>query len=485
MSINHVERPGSVPALKGESRQGCGSRKRLPGLSGFVRAEDGGVATTFAIASLGMMALIGGAIDLGRVVSSRDKAQEVMDAAVLAGAQTFQTNGGNAAAATAVAQKYYDQNIKSVVFVNSSTPAIFSFSTTSSTLTGSFTGSVATPFISFCCTSSFPVSARSAATLAVGGNAETNLEISMMLDVSGSMAGQKLLDLKSAANDAIDILVWADQTKYTSKVALVPFSGDVRPAPEMFRVVTDGSTADPLRVNSNGNKYDYYKTECVAERSGNNKYNDAAAGRGSYVLVQRSRSDSCSTPGGGTNRVNEVLALTANKTTLHDRINRLQNGGATAGQVGTAWAYYMLSPNWATTQGWQAAVGADSVPKAYGTDKLSKIAVLMTDGEFNSEHDANGITVGDSGSGNAVNTGRPANNSGSPDQAKAICADMKSKGIEVYTVGFQVSSNQTAISTLSDCATDAAHFYKAENGDQLRQAFRNIALKISDLYVSK
>ena len=52
-------------------------------------------------------------------------------------------------------------------------------------------------------------------------------------------------------------------------------------------------------------------------------------------------------------------------------------GGTTAGQLGTAFAWYMLSPNWADI--WPA----DSKPAAYGTAKLRKIAVLMTDGAYN------------------------------------------------------------------------------------------------------
>ena len=62
---------------------------------------------------------------------------------------------------------------------------------------------------------------------------------------------------------------------------------------------------------------------------------------------------------------------------------------------------------------------------------------------------------------------------------------MKAKGIIVYTVGFDLGGNQTAIDTLSGCATNSSKFYNADNGDQLKQAFRDIALKISQLYLSQ
>ena len=50
----------------------------------------------------------------------------------------------------------------------------------------------------------------------------------MMLDITGSMSGQKLTDLKTSASDLINIVVWKDQSKFTSKVAIVPFSEDMR-----------------------------------------------------------------------------------------------------------------------------------------------------------------------------------------------------------------------------------------------------------------
>ena len=101
---------------------------------------------------------------------------------------------------------------------------------------------------------------------------------------------------------------------------------------------------------------------------------------------------------------------------------------------------------------------------AYGTAKTKKIAVLMTDGEYNIEYQS-------------------LSNGSSTTQARTLCDNMKKAGvaIEIYTVGFQLGGNQTAITTLSQCATDSAHFYNTSTGDELKQAFRDIALKISTL----
>ncbi|MDZ4109546.1 MAG: ubiquitin-activating E1 FCCH domain-containing protein [Brevundimonas sp.] len=65
--------------------------------------------------------------------------------------------------------------------------------------------------------------------LPVGSHSEVdrssrNIEVALVLDVTGSMAGQRIADLKAAAKDLVDIIVQPVQTPYYSKLALVPYS---------------------------------------------------------------------------------------------------------------------------------------------------------------------------------------------------------------------------------------------------------------------
>lgn len=65
--------------------------------------------------------------------------------------------------------------------------------------------------------------------LPVGGHSEVdrssrNIEVALVLDVTGSMAGQRIIDLKAAATELVDIIVQPIQTPYYSKLALVPYS---------------------------------------------------------------------------------------------------------------------------------------------------------------------------------------------------------------------------------------------------------------------
>ena len=59
---------------------------------------------------------------------------------------------------------------------------------------------------------------------------------------------------------------------------------------------------------------------------------------------------------------------------------------------------------------------------------------------------------------------------------------MKAAGITVYTIGFELGGQQTAIDTLQQCASDPTKFFDAGNGEELQQAFRTIAIQLSQLH---
>jgi len=61
---------------------------------------------------------------------------------------------------------------------------------------------------------------------------------------------------------------------------------------------------------------------------------------------------------------------------------------------------------------------------------------------------------------------------------------MKNKDIVVYTIGFELDT-ASAIDILEQSATDPSHHFLAENGDELRQAFPEIAFRIAQLRLSK
>jgi Flp pilus assembly protein TadG len=450
------------------------------------RDESGAVAILFALLTLIIFALVGGAIDYGRAVHARYQIQEAVDSAVLAAARVWQTENDIVLAEKKGLEHYKNNKPEQI----DSSVSKFTPDFTKNTISMTAVGDVSTPFLSTIRIPKYTVSAHSEATLKVGGNGERNLEVAMMLDVTGSMDGQKIEDLKAAAKDLIDIVVWDDQSEYTSRVALVPFSvavnvGDPATANEVrgnlktATCLTSGSPCTSYlgglletltgwiwgrpgtwyrftEANSGacspGTTCTYKVSDrCVTERTGLYAYTDDAPNTsakkvGPAYLGNSNSVANCQgmTVSASDMEVNSIQPLSDNKVMLKRRIDKLATGGNTAGHLGTAWAWYMLSPNWAYL--WPSP----NRPEPYGGEKLDKIAILMTDGEYNAMY-CNGAASRDS-SGGKINCN--ATNGSSTNQARLLCTAMKVKGIIVYTVGFQLGgSGSTAYQTLQQCAS--------------------------------
>ncbi|MDZ4778597.1 MAG: ubiquitin-activating E1 FCCH domain-containing protein [Alphaproteobacteria bacterium] len=176
-----------------------------------------------------------------------------------------------------------------------------------------------------------------------------------------------------------------------------------------------------------------------------------------------------------------VTPMTDDKAALRSQINAYTVTGSTSGQIGIAWGWYMLSPSFGNL--WPA----DSRPKPYGSANLKKIAVLMTDGEFNTPY-CNGVIAANAGSGSgsaADHINCNATNGNPFDQARSLCTAMKNAGVTVYTVGFGLSNGSQASDVMEECASGSENAFNAQNGTELRAAFRSIATAISLLRLSK
>lgn len=230
--------------------------------------------------------------------------------------------------------------------------------------------------------------------------------------------------------------------------------------------------ASSARVTFNG-------TSCVSERVGDEAYTDAGpgiAGVGRLYQPPSSPNNPCASA--------QIMPLTSDKVQLKQRIDGLTDSSSTAGQIGLAWGWYMVSPEWGS---FVNAVSADSVPAPYNKPQTLKVVILMTDGAFNSPY-CKGVIASDagSGSGNASDHIKCAATNGDPfAQADKLCKNIKDKGVFVYTVGFNVGSDAKVKKLMSDCATSAEYVYMPANGTQLKVAFRAIAQDINSLRISK
>jgi Flp pilus assembly protein TadG len=233
-------------------------------------------------------------------------------------------------------------------------------------------------------------------------------------------------------------------------------------------------------VNAAGTWTRFPGTTCVSERAGAQAYTDAAPSTSSWV--GRSYAGT-----GNACPASRIVPLTNVKKTLTDAINGMSAVGSTAGHIGLAWGWYLVSP----TFGLWSGAGA---PAAYDSTKTLKAVVLMTDGEFNTPY-FRGVIAGDAGVGSGgadTHINQPATNGSSFDQAYRLCQNMKAAGVIVYTVGFDIGAAQnmtgpidSAGELMARCATNPDRAFQASSSTDLSDAFRDIGRDITRLRISR
>ena len=494
----------------------------------FAQDCNGAVAPFFGFMIVVLLITIGGAVDFGRWLHSRNATISAMDAAVLAAGRRLQIDSKDRDGAVASAQAFYRENTKSRLPLETDT-ITFEVSSDGLSVSAKGNASIETTFLHFVKIDSLLLLDASGTDLSrseieTGKHSKTNVEVSIMLDVTGSMSGSKLQSMKEAAKELVDITIWDDQSKHTSKVALVPFSHAVNVGGTYFNAITDRNTASTLSYNSHPARpeskqratskttilaaMDLIKEfkfvrpamaasnapsiqeelqmmpagishspanalqgrsssgppsydPCVVGRDGLQYATDDAPDSGGFFGVFDIKKKSNSWTKYAPCRPSEVAVqpLTNNSELLNDKIDSLTASGATAGHLGTAFTWYMLSPKWANI--WPA----ESKPAPYGDSKTKKHAVLLTDGDYNIWYNAN-------------------SNGDSVQQAEELCTNMKAEGITVFAVAFALSNNSSTKEVLENCATDKGKYHEPDDGEGLKQAFRSIALDITSLHLS-
>jgi len=485
----------------------CADARRR--VSGLWVEKSGSIAIVFALMFIVCTSLVGGAIDFGRVLSVKSRLQNALDAASLAATVRLVNDPAHDAdSAIATARRHFAVSMAAVP------GAALSHSLDPQTQTIALVGTVrlATPFLSVLGIEYVRLEAAAEATGTEGvsgGGSDNEVEIALMLDVTGSMGSSagdgttKIKALKRAATNFVDILL-PETGKRRGQDCLAPFSANVnlgdtyiQLAPANLgqdRYVNHGvpmqtrrglPTATCAHYHTNGKNKGQckkwndpgctiqystctatssstkYLSRCITERTGDERFTDAEpVGSGLFPATWKTSASSARacTPG------DQIVPLTSNKLKLKNTIDEFTANGSTAGHLGTAWAWYMLSPRWSSV------FGGEHMPRPYGAEKLKKIAVLMTDGEFN-------LFYAKNGSGSAVQGDSVA-------QAKALCDGMKDAGIEVYTVGFKLN-NATAIATMKYCASGDDHVFLAEDSVTLDAAFRDVAFRAVPIRLTK
>ena len=433
------------------------------------RRDDGAVAIQFAVAIVPMAVMVFGALDVSRASGEKSRLQDALDSAALAAARSTETTD---AGLKLVGDKVLVANLAA----SKATLGGSTFRLEGSKIIATAQASMSTTVANLWMQGDMTIGAESEVT-----RSSNNIEVALALDVTGSMSGQKIIDLKAAAKELIDLVVQDQQTPYYTKLALAPYSAAVNVgtyAADIRGTYSSGTCTTPgcasyKFTNAQGNLKTFAISTCATERTGSDAFTDAGPGSSLLGRNYSSSANGCLT--------STIMPLSTDRTALKSQIDGLTAAGSTAGHLGLAWGWYLVSPNFASL--WPTA----SQPAAYGTDKLLKVVVLMTDGAFNTTY-CKGVISKDSGSGSGssadhINCNAP--NGGAFAQAQELCANMKAQGVIIYTVGFDVADDENAQDIMRECATDAEHVYLPSTGAALKTAFRAIGEDISRLRISR
>lgn len=411
------------------------------------RSTHGNIATTFALALVPLMAVLGLAIDFSRTEGSARQVQYALDGAVLAAARALQDSETDSSIRS-VAQDYFDAAISANgVTADCDSPSI-SILREDHSIQGSVTCGQPSTFAGIMGVDEVDFTRFANTAYGVG-----KLDVVFMFDTSGSMGNDgRMDDLQDAAIDAIATILDSE----------VEEEGDVRIAISTYaNAVNVGSTYFEAVTNEEPDQYECTRWEkknrrwrcksyrqitdtCVTGREGTHKYTDAAPGSGAWMDYETTSCNSAT-----------LTPLTYNESTLQSAVYALPTSGATAGHLGIAWSWYLISPSW--TSIWPTS----SAPRAYDEPDSTKVAILMTDGEFNTDYMSGGDSF---------------------DHAEEFCDAMKEEGIVIYSVAFKAPDEGEEI--LEYCATGPGFSFKASSGQQLAAAYHTIATNISDLRLS-
>lgn len=410
----------------------------------FQRDEGGAIAIIFALSIMVVMLVTGLAIDVGRLMHAERTLASAIDAAALAAAKAMKASNLTDDEVQSVAQRYFDANMTGH---GAGYQLVQSFSVSVNRATNSIGVDVRTdvPTI-FANLAGIPKFEIPKSTVAIFDT--KNIEIGLQLDVTGSMCSpctkiDALKDAIAGAGGLLDILLPDSGSGNEVKIGLAPFAAGVN-AGDYIAAVAGGRTPGD---------------RCVYERNdlGLQATDTSPAGAGRFkVRSELPGANACPSSR------NRVVGLTDSKSTLRTAVEGLTTGGYTAGHLGTAWAWGLVSPEWARVWG-------GTPPAAYNDGRTEKYVILMTDGVYN--------TVGGQSNGDYGSTATQ-----SQGYAQGSCTAMKAKGVIVFTIGFQVPN--AAKPGLRSCASDTSKFYDAASEETLRAAFRAIAEEINNLRLS-
>ena len=460
----------------------------------FISAAGGNVAMMFGLFLIPILIGAGIGLDMLRAHQFRSQLNEAADSGLLAAARSKVLDGTlTDAEAEAIARQYFDANgitgtdieIQSFDFVEDTVNEVFRLTVT---------GRMKTTLMGIAGQEWVPINILSEAAMAP----PRALEVVMVLDNTGSMSGQKIIDLRDAANLLVDTIM--DDVDNEVLVGLVPFATHVRlesygaepwlsvPADSSYEdtdcdvdeaaATSAGCTEEAATCYSDGFPYACTRWQCpggadppetCTTETQPTTWLGCVGSRNYPWNIRDEQFDIHLVPGVLNNTGSsgdcpqEVLPMTIDKTAVQNAINAMGASGNTYIPGGLTWGLRLISSDSPFTEG-------DTYANIQAQAGIKAI-VLMTDGEN---------TKSPRTDGSHYNTDVAL----ADQYTLEMCDEIKNEGIILYTIAFDITDPDT-LDMISDCATDSDSYFNAEDAAELSDAFGVIGNSLTELALTK
>ncbi|HEV7251924.1 MAG TPA: pilus assembly protein [Mesorhizobium sp.] len=461
--------------------------------------EGGNFAVTFAVASTLIVSAAGFAVDTANLYRIRTSLQGALDAAVTSTARDLTTGKIAEKDARSAVERFLSTN--GVGTLGQDKAVLESLVVDRAERTVEASARIDVDLF-------FPfLDEDGRAEVAVGSAAlysDRRIEVAMMLDVTGSMEGQKIEDLKTAASNAVKAFLGSqDPRNPRVRVAIVPYAEAVNVGALASVAVFDEKAAgganlpapEDAVLKASAGASDRCATERRLQDGTADASDDSPYDRREHVLPNKfyrakvNRDDRL-----GACPKAQLVALTADRAKLLRTVEDFSAAGVTAGGIAAQWGYYMLSPKWRSAI---KDAGMGQGPANHDGRQVAKVAVLMTDGLFNTAFA--GVPDGETDRTcrkHSRTTPQGCQPGKARNHALAVCEAMKKSGIEVFTIGFALddpkvskAERDQARALLKNCASPDAsgyrHFFDASTGAELDAALQEVVGNVERLAVTR
>lgn len=419
----------------------------------FFKNSSGQITIMTAVLIAPLLLFIGGGLDWSQKIQAQTKMQSTMDSAILAVARKLSVDKDlSQQDMKDTAQIIFDANLSIGGGVDIDD---FTIVNNDGLLKMTQTAEVSTNFLKLANIQSMGVSVASEVVVNFDG-----VDLALAVDLSGSMGGTKIRELRKATEILLDELTIADVS--AMRVSFIPWTRGVNVGGYFDEMATN----TPWPYPSSGNNH--YPTTGSKKYYENRGYNlDNCIGLRSDGTLSATNTTT-NHPREAYCPDAELIPLTDLKQTAQgdtkiglDKLKAIaktwQAKGGTGSHNGMYWAWATLSSAFYPVFGTETPEDPDSI---------KKYAVIMTDGLNN-----------------GWNSGQQFNN-----RMLAACTAMKNQGISIYAIVLEENS-QTVRNTFEACASPSKdsrkYFIKTDNAADLSNDFKKIAEEIGQFYLSK